>query len=325
MAAETLKDKKLLITGAAGFTGLHACAYFLQQGCTVIAAGRNKAALDAIHGVIPVVCHLEKREEVDALIKNHLPDYILHLAGKNSASESWEHPVSYMESNVMGSIYLLDAIRQYSPGSRTVMVGSRLSVDPAKGMAAVPHPYSLSKTFASWSAMAWHSMFDQHIVLAEPSNLIGPGESGGFCSLLARYIAGCEAGRKLPLFRISSRFESRDFLDVRDAVAAYGLLLISGSSGTTYPISSGNEHTLGELAERLLIQTTTKIPLDWGPDTASLSPDSLNKGTGGQQGAELLLAMGWKTKYSLEQSLSDILNDARDKVQRSAIFGVNDV
>ena len=127
-------------------------------------------------------------------------------------------------------------------------------------------------------------MFNQHIVLAEPSNLIGPGESTGFCTPLARYIAGCEAYRGLPLFRISSRFESRDFLDVRDAVVAYGVLLKSGSSGMTYPIDSGKEHTLGELAERLLKETGTVVPIDWGPESASLSLDSLNKGTGATRG-----------------------------------------
>lgn len=317
MAAETLTNKKLLITGATGFTGLHACAYFVRQGCTVVAAGRNKKTLDSIQGVISAECHLEDREQVNDLIQTNRPDYILHLAGKNSASESWKHPASYMESNVMGTIYLLEAVRQHCPDSRMVMVGSRLSVDPAKGAAAVPHPYSLSKTFASWSAAAWHSMFNQHIVLAEPSNLIGPGESTGFCTLLARYIAGCEAGRGLPLFRISSRFESRDFLDVRDAVAAYGVLLKSGSSGMTYPIDSGKEHTLGELAERLLKETGTVVPIDWGPESASLSLDSLNKGTGGQQGAGLLKALGWSPQYVLEQSLADIMDDARIQVQSS--------
>lgn len=318
MAAGSLKDKKILITGSTGFTGLHACAYFVRQGCTVIAAGRNNQALGAIQGVIPAICHLEDREQVDHLIKGHLPDYILHLAGKNSASESWKQPASYMESNVMATIYLLEALRQHCPDSRMVMVGSRLSVDPAKGAAAVPHPYSLSKTFASWSAAAWHGMYNQHIVLAEPSNLIGPGESAGFCTLLARYIAGYESGRDLPLFRISSRYESRDFLDVRDAVAAYGILLTEGTPGMTYPISSGTEHTLGELAETLLKTTQVAVPIDWGPESASLSLDSLNKGTGGQQGAELLKALGWHPQYHLERSLADIMDDARIKAQQSA-------
>ncbi|GAA0851687.1 NAD-dependent epimerase/dehydratase family protein [Bifidobacterium pullorum subsp. gallinarum] len=318
MAAGSLKDQKILITGAAGFTGLHACDYFVQQGCTVIAAGRNKQALESIQGVIPAVCHLENREQVDILIQESLPDYILHLAGKNSASESWKQPASYMESNVMATIYLLEALRQHCPDSRLVMVGSRLSVDPAKGAAAVPHPYSLSKTFASWSAAAWHGLYNQHIVLAEPSNLIGPGESTGFCTLLARYIAGYETGRNFPLFRISSRYESRDFLDVRDAVAAYSILLQVGTPGMTYPISSGTEHTLGELAEALLLHSQAAVPMDWGPESAPLSLDSLNKGTGGQQGTELLRALGWNSQYPLERSLADIMDYARIQAQPSS-------
>ena len=83
MNGSRIMDKqKLLITGASGFTGLHACAYFVRQGCTVVAAGRDKAKLASIQGVNPAECHLEDREQVNEMIKGHLPDYILHLAGK---------------------------------------------------------------------------------------------------------------------------------------------------------------------------------------------------------------------------------------------------
>ena len=81
----------------------------------------------------------------------------------------------------------------------------------------------------------------------------------------------------------------------------------------TYPIDSGKEHTLGELAERLLKETGTVVPIDWGPESASLSLDSLNKGPG----AGLLKALGWSPQYVLEQSLADIMDDARIQVQSS--------
>ena len=77
-----INKQKLLITGATGFTGLHACAYFVRQGCTVVAAGRNKKTLDSIQDVISAECHLEDREQVNDLIQTNRPDYILHLAGK---------------------------------------------------------------------------------------------------------------------------------------------------------------------------------------------------------------------------------------------------
>lgn len=315
MAAGTLNKKKLLITGASGFTGLHACAYFIRQGCTVIAAGRDLTRLKAIPDVLPRECHLEDREQTERLVKESLPDYVLHLAGKNSASESWEHPDQYMESNAMAPVYLFEALRRHRPDSVILMVGSRLSIDPAKGPAAVPHPYSLSKTFGTWAAAAWHSLYNQPIILAEPSNLIGPGESRGFCTLLARYIADCEAGSPRPVFKISSRHESRDFLDVRDAVCAYGYLLSHGTPGVTYPIESGDNHTLEELTQALLGLTQEAVPIDWGPESSPLSADSLNKGSGHGQGAALLKSLGWKPRYRLAESIADIMEYARSRAR----------
>ncbi|GAB6929287.1 NAD-dependent epimerase/dehydratase family protein [Paenibacillus sp. JCM 10914] len=316
MAAKSLTASKLLITGASGFTGRHACAHFVRQGYTVIAAGRNEQALQTIPGVTPFVCHLEDRSQVEDLIQQILPHYILHVAGKNSASDSWKFPTEYMESNVMAAVYVLEAVRKYCPGSRLVMVGSRLSTDPAKGAAAVPHPYSLSKTFASWVATAWQSLYQQPVILAEPSNLIGPGESAGFCTLLAKYIARYEAGRAVPEFRISSRFESRDFLDVRDAVAAYDVLLREGKPGMSYSIQSGVEHTLGELAQALTALAQIAVPVDYGPSEARLTPDSLNKGANGASGAEHLTELGWYPHFALEQSLADIMQYAREQAQQ---------
>ncbi|MGG1876312.1 NAD-dependent epimerase/dehydratase family protein [Paenibacillus cisolokensis] len=312
MATNKLTGKKLLITGAAGFTGRHACEYFAKQGCDVVAVARHVSALEDMPGIKPWGCQLDHQTRVEEMIRDTRPDYVLHLAGKNSASESWHKPASYMESNVMASVYLLEAMRKHRPDAGIVIAGSRLSIDPAKGAAAAPHPYSLSKTFGSWVATAWHAMYGLPVILAEPSNLIGPGESAGFCTLLAGYVAGCEQGKSLPVFRISSRHESRDFLDVRDAVAAYAVLLTEGTSGRTYPISSGSEHTLGEIAAKLLAEAKFDVPMDWGPESAPLSADALNKGRSGDQVGSLD-TLGWQQRISFEQSLSDIMEYARRK------------
>lgn len=109
--------------------------------------------------------------------------------------------------------------------------------------------------------------------MAEPSNLIGPGPSTGFCSLLAGHIVRSEtaaaAGEAAPAaFRLSSRQAKRDFLDVRDAVRAYGCILDSGETGRIYRIDSGTERGLGEIAEKLLAHAAVPVPIDWGPEPA---------------------------------------------------------
>ena len=83
---------------------------------------------------------------------------------------------------------------------------------------------------------AWHSLYGMDIIVADPSNLIGPGSSARMGTLLARYAAACEKAHALgepmpPVFKLSSATEERDFLDVRDAMRAYELLLARGVSG----------------------------------------------------------------------------------------------
>ena len=132
------------------FYRLTCLCLFRPAGLYGRCAGRNKKTLDSIQDVISAECHLEDREQVNDLIQTNRPDYILHLAGKIQL-ESWKHPASYMESNVMGTIYLLEAVRRLSGqshGDGWIQTKRR----SRKGAAAVPHPYSLSKTFASWSA-----------------------------------------------------------------------------------------------------------------------------------------------------------------------------
>ena len=139
----------------------------------------------------------------------------------------------------MAVLYLLDALRS-CPSARTVIVGSRLkyTVEPGR-KPEPPHPYSLSKALEEMVSLSWMSLFGQQIMLAEPGNLIGAGPSTGICSLLARHVVACEQEGKREAFRLSGRDNTRDFLDVRDAVRAYATLLVHGTTGTVYPVVSG--------------------------------------------------------------------------------------
>jgi GDP-4-dehydro-6-deoxy-D-mannose reductase len=316
-----MKGRRLLITGAAGFTGRHAVRFFSAEGAEVSAVIRRQTADGAStsalfpEGVKVYVCDLSDRKAVAEMVKEAAPEAVLHLAGNNSVPESWRNPLLYMETNVMATLYLLEAMRSL-PTSRILVAGSRLKYNLGTGEGP-PHPYSLSKTLEELVSLAWGTLFKQPILLAEPCNLIGPGPSTGFCSLLAQHIVRSEvlaAGEELSPFKLSSRYALRDFLDVRDAIRAYDCILRRGANGTIYRIDSGKQRELGDIAEQLLSHSVASVPMDWGPDQTvpsvqdnELPQDKQDVPYGNPKLEAEVSSLGWRPEIKLAQSLTDIV------------------
>ncbi|WP_151736643.1 NAD-dependent epimerase/dehydratase family protein ['Paenibacillus yunnanensis' Narsing Rao et al. 2020] len=312
-----MNGRRILITGAGGFTGRHAVSHFHSAGAEVTAVVRRPPKEPNLfaQGVATYICDLGDRAAVHAMIEAVRPDEVLHLAGRNSVPESWRDPLLYMETNVMATLYLLESLRG-RPAGRILVAGSRLKYRPGT-VEGPPHPYSLSKTLEELVSLAWGTLFKQPVLLAEPCNLIGPGPSTGFCSLLARHIAMSEAaagvGEELPPFRLSSRYAQRDFLDVRDAVSAYDVILRRGETGRVYRIDSGKPRRLGDIASELLSRASAPVPMDWGPEDSGPDRDSATAEASGREadaypaevGAGVL---GWKAEIPPARSLADILD-----------------
>ncbi|GGA35957.1 NAD-dependent epimerase/dehydratase family protein [Paenibacillus physcomitrellae] len=294
MAKETI-----LITGAAGFTGRHACRHFAGQGYEVVGAVRSLEGLEAVPGVKYVVCDLKDYESVRKLVDKAQADHVLHLGGKNAVKQSWEQPIDYMETNVMGVFYLLEALRKSGKQSRVVVAHSRLRFQLTDH--PVPnHPYGLSKSLGGMAALCWGQLFGQEVIIGEPANLVGPGPSTGICALLAKHIAAEEQTYTGRPFRLSSGLERRDFLDIRDAVLAYELLLKVGRSRVIYPICSGRERTLRETADSF--SRLARVPVTIEEGDASPVPSSEE-----MQGPEELIKLGFKPTVSWEKSVQDIV------------------
>ncbi|OHX46753.1 NAD-dependent epimerase/dehydratase family protein [Cytobacillus pseudoceanisediminis] len=287
---------KILITGAAGFTGLHSCRYFASAGYEVTAVTRSKDI--AIDNVMVEQCDLHNKELVLNLIKKVKPQYLLHLAGQNHVGQSWSDPTGTLETNLLSTVYILDAIHKECPESKSVIVGSALQIDPSN-ISAITHPYSLSKTFQVLAARAWAELYGLSIVIAQPTNLIGPGNSNGVCSMFAKKIAEMESQKAEHILNVNNLYAQRDFIDVRDAVRAYEILLKNGVSKEIYPISSGKSRSLGEVVN--VFKTMTPINFKVKISERSIREDKV------KISSERINQLGWKPIISFKKSLEDNL------------------
>lgn len=296
-----MNSARILITGANGFTGQHACKHFSDARMDVTAVVRTRK--NVLEGYHTVACDLTNQDQVKRLVEEVRPQYVLHLAGRNQVADSWNEPVSYIEVNVLGTLYLLDALA--AAGScRILIAGSMLSFS-LSGKPQPLHPYSLSKTLQMLVSQSWNHLFGLDLMVAEPSNLIGPGYSNGICGLLARKIVNYERGLDLTPFKLSSLVEQRDFVDVRDAAAAYCLMFKSGKTGGVYPIGSGSLHSLGDLITCYQSLTREPLPLEIGQTANLQEPKPVDMLP--------MRELGWSPHIPFQTSLEDILGFFRDE------------
>ncbi|MEF7561473.1 NAD-dependent epimerase/dehydratase family protein [Bacillus infantis] len=300
-----MKDaKRILITGASGFTGRHACSYFRKKGFFT-AASVHRGNLQESEADQIEICNLLDKNSLDQLFKKTDPGYVLHLAAQNHVGKSWEDPSASFEANVLSTLYLLEALRRLKPEARVLVTGSALQ----SGSEDHPHPYSLTKSMQTSLARAWESLFKMDVMIAKPCNLIGPGNSNGVCSLFASRIARMESGLEEKVLYVNSLQSSRDFLDVRDAVRAYGFILEKGERGGMYDVSSGGSLTLGDVVSYLRSYAKT----DFRVDSKSSEPDSEKYALDPAK----LKDLEWMPEISREQTFEDLLNYQRDRISRS--------
>lgn len=295
---------KLLITGATGFTGIHACHHFQQAGYEVIGVSRKPFKLENDQ-IRFESCDLTNKNELNDLIRKNKPDRVLHLAGQNHVPSSWINPVASLEINTMSTAYLLEAIRQQIPECKVLVVGSALQFD-IKDFTTLDHPYSLSKTLQVLVAQSWELLYEMNIVIAKPSNLIGPGKSNGVCSILARKVAEMELLGAEKVLTVNNLLAQRDFLDVRDAVCGYAILFDMGQSGSMHDMTSGLPRYLKEVTNSL--QAISSVDF-----TVKSTEDKMEEKVSNPPSALLLENM--PAFIPFEKSMEDILNYQRSLLQ----------
>lgn len=317
-----MTPRPVLVTGGAGFVGPYMIAALERRGLPVVALGH---APERVSGaplppeVAPAwrALDLVDRTAVDAMIAEVRPAAVYHLAALSSVAASFEDPVPTYQTNVMGTLHLLDAIRRHAPDCRVLLVSSA----EVYGGVTSPlteespfwpaNPYAASKVAAEMIGVEHQRAHGMHVVRARAFNHTGPGQTPRFVvSSFAKQIAQIEAARQAPVLGVGNLSARRDFLDVRDVVEAYLALVDRGEPGKAYNVSSGRAIAMQSLLDGLLAHA--KVGIEVETDPALLRPVDVPELVGSH--AALTAATGWEPKIPIDQTLLDVLEYWRMRV-----------
>ena len=248
-------------------------------------------------------------------------DAIVHLAGQSSAAASFHDPAGTLRANVLGTLEILEAVRALADGGRAaprlLAIGSGEEYGAAapgdRGCReddplAPVSPYGASKAAAAQLCLQYHRSHGLPVLVTRSFNHTGPGHDQRFVFPgFAARIAAIETGHAEPVLGTGDLAIVRDFLDVRDVVAAYRLLVERGEPGRVYNVCSGSSLTIGEGLQILLGLSRTAIAVR--PDPARRRPADIPRLVGDPR--LLREATGWRPRYAFRDTLRDLLEDAR--------------
>jgi GDP-4-dehydro-6-deoxy-D-mannose reductase len=312
----------VLVTGANGFVGRWVVRALLTAGHTVVGAAGPVAPGAAGHkadqpGIEWVRLDLTDAAGVRALAGRNF-DAVVHLAGFASGADALKDPGAAWVVNAAGTARLVAELgrrRALAETDPVVLVVSTAEVYAPKRAALVESdpigpisPYGASKRGAEVATEETARRTGLRAIVARAFPHTGPGQDDRFVApAFARRLRVAKQVRARAV-NVGNLEVVREFMDVRDVAAAYAALLEKGKPGEAYNVASGKGVSLRDLFARL----ARVVGVDAIPETdpAFVRPSDLPYLVG--DSAKLRSATGWQPKFSLDETLRDLVDAQAD-------------
>ena len=248
---------KILVTGGAGFIGLHVCDEFVSKGHEVIALDNmTSGKKENLHEKVRLVELDIRSPEAAHLIKTEKPDVMCHLAAQMDVRRSVDDPRFDAEANILGFLNLLEAARQssvkkviFSPtGGAIYGEQDKFPADESHATRPVS-PYGVSKASGELYLGYYKAQYGLNYVALRYANVYGPRQNPhGEAGVVAIFSQRLVAGKPCTIFGDGK--QSRDFVYGKDVARANYLAFETKHVGPVN-IGTGKETDITELYRNL--------------------------------------------------------------------------
>lgn len=319
----------ILVTGGAGFIGANFVLDWLGQSDEPVVnldkltyAGNleNLASLqdDARH--IFVRGDIGDTKLMEKLLSEHRPRAVLNFAAESHVDRSIHGPEDFIQTNIVGTFHLLEAVRAYWNGlageAKSAFRFLHVSTDEVYGSLGVSEPafteqhryepnspYSASKAASDHLVRAWHETYGLPVVLTNCSNNYGPFHFPE--KLIPVVILNALAGKPLPIYGDGSNI--RDWLYVEDHADALLLVVEKGKLGRSYNIGGENERSNLQLVRTLCGILDAKRPKASGSYADQITYVTDRPGHDARYAIDpsrIRAELGWRPSVTVEEGLA---------------------
>lgn len=313
--------KKILITGFSGFVASHFVEYLYTEKTNYEICGVDihEPKFDYSRFSDRLKIHFEtvdmtQMERVKEVVSTFRPDYILHLAAFSSVAYSWRYPSDSFTNNCNIFLNLMSVVRDVCSGCRILSVGSseeygnvtheNLPIRENQQMNPIS-PYGVARVSQEMLSKVFVEAYGMEIVLTRSFNHIGPRQDERFVvpSFIKKILDIKKSDKNKGEIETGDLTIIRDFVDVRDVVRAYYLLLTEGRKGEIYNICSGKGITLKEVVELIADEIGVKVTTKTNPDYVRPNDNMEIVGSAYKLESEL----SWERRYDFKQTIKDMV------------------
>ncbi len=324
-----MAEKRVLITGINGFAASHLADYIFKNNFgevfgTIRGKSTNMENIAHTKDKIKIsVADLRDYFALKKTIEETQPDFVFHLAAQSYVQASWPSPHDTMESNLIGTMNLFEAIRRSNINPRIQIAGSSEEyglVLPSEAPIKETNPlrplspYGVSKVAADMLSYQYFKSYGMPIVRTRAFNHTGPRRGQVFVTSNWCYqVAMIEAKKQEPIIYHGNLEAKRDFTDVRDTVRAYWIAATKATPGEAYNICQNKTMSMKQMLEVILQFTKIKPKLE--QDAARMRPSDVELLWG--DNTKFSKETGWKPEIPFEKTMQDLLDYWREKIKKN--------
>src|SRR6266850_6417032 len=328
--------RRALITGITGMVGSHLAEFLLERtDRDVIGMCRWRSPLDnlaniawrinASDRVSLLYGDLRDTMSIQNVVANAKPDYVFHLAAQSFPRTSFDAPLDTLDTNVQGTVRVLDALKEHKKDA-VIHVCSSSEVFGRVPKEKLPineectfhpaSPYAISKVGTDLVGRFYAEAYGMTVMVTRMFTHTGPRRGDVFAeSTFAKQIAMIEHKLIPPVVKVGNLQSLRTVADVRDAVRAYHMLVtVKPVAGAYYNIGGAHTATVGQILETLIGLSRAKASIKVEVDPERLRPIDADLQV--PDTTKFRKHTGWQPRISYEQTIRDLLDYWRARVNR---------